>query len=86
MATDRELQPDAGRVDWDGLERDTMRALHMLRVVWEYSQREQPPELHRKMVADLYVPIIEQLAAFIASVKVSVDVEDEDEGETPWPN
>ena len=58
------------RIDWDNLEREAIQTLRALRLAWSVSEKSLP-ELHAKMVYDLFVPAIETLAQFIACIEVS---------------
>ena len=57
-------------IDWDGLEQDVVSRLRLLRTAWESSERTAPPEMHARMVSDLYIPAIEALGRFCASVEI----------------
>ena len=73
MSLEPTLETRSARVDWTGLLNDVREALECLRLCWESTERDLPPEVHAKMVHDLYVPSIKCLGAFCVSVQVTED-------------
>jgi hypothetical protein len=62
-------------VDWDNLLAEVTKSFSYLRLAWRATERDMPPELHRKMVEDLYVPAIKLLAEFCACIEESREEE-----------
>jgi len=63
------------RIDWGGIEREAIDALRALRLAWAASEKGLP-EIHAKLVRDIYVPAIKVLAEFIACVEVAEEGEE----------
>jgi hypothetical protein len=74
---DARLQLDPARINWSRVEQETVRKLGLLRLAWEASV-SKPIEVHRRLVRDLYVPILMYLAHFQDAMRESDD-EDEDD-------
>ena len=70
MMSDQNTAPN-----WELLESDVVRKLHLLRAAWEHTA--QTPELHEPMVRDLYVPALKQLARFCMCVTEEADEPEE---------
>jgi hypothetical protein len=66
------------KVDWSNLLNEVQGKFHYLRLAWQASEREVSPELHAKMVEDLYLPAIKLLAEFCAAVEVTEEKLEED--------
>ena len=66
----RELETQYDKIDWDGLMADVLESFVCLRAAWKGTEKQNPPELHKKLVEDLYMPAIWHLAAFCAVVHV----------------
>lgn len=54
--------------NWERLEADVVRKIHLLRAAWEHTEAATP-ELQPAMERDLYVPALRCLAAFCTSVE-----------------
>jgi hypothetical protein len=74
---DARLQLDPEKIDWSRIEQETVRKLGLLKLAWEASF-SKPIEMHRRMVRDLYVPILMYLAYFQDAMRES---DDEDGGD-----
>ncbi len=68
------------QVDWTNITAEVLAKLEYLRIAWAASEREGPPELHAKLVNDLYVPTVRLLAEFCACLEVTEDETRIDEG------
>jgi len=66
------------QVDWSNLFEEVTKSFNYLRIAWRTTERDMPPELHRKMVEDLYVPAIKLLAAFCACIEESQEEAEND--------
>lgn len=64
------------KVDWANLKTEVMAKLEYLRVAWAASERDMPPEVHKKIVNDIYVPAIRLLAEFCACLEVTEEDEE----------
>lgn len=64
------IETKSAAIDWAGIEKDTVQSLHLLHLACEASEKDASPEVHAKMVMDLYRPILVKLADFCASIKV----------------
>jgi len=64
------LETRADKINWAGLLADTRAALEALRLAWTASERDCSPELHEKLVRDLYAPALKQLAAFCLCIEI----------------
>ena len=53
--------------DWDRIERDVIRKLHLLRAEWEHTSKT--PALHVQMTRDRYIPMLRHMAAFCALIE-----------------
>lgn len=60
----------SSKIDWKGVREDVLDSLDALRLAWAASEAAFPPDIHAKMVEDLYAPQVELLARFIASVQM----------------
>lgn len=60
-------------IDWLGVYADLQTKLGYLRMAWQTSERDCPPELHAKMVEDLYMPMMRLLGLFCGSITVDED-------------
>jgi hypothetical protein len=58
------------KVDWANLKTEVLTKLEYLRISWAASERDAPPEVHKKIVEDIYVPAIRLLAEFCARLEV----------------
>jgi len=54
--------------NWGAIEREVLHKLRVLRLAWDHTAKAQP-ELHEAMRRDLYIPALEQLAAFCSSIE-----------------
>jgi|CXWK01.1.fsa_nt_gi hypothetical protein len=57
-------------VQWDTISSDTVEKIKALQACWK-STEEKQPELHKKLVAELYAPALLKLAEFCSIVKIS---------------
>lgn len=69
------LETRYDKIDWNGLFGDVRSSFDYLRLAWQASERDLPPDLHRKAVDDLYFPTLELLAEFCACVRVTDETE-----------
>ena len=67
------LESRSDRIDWDGIAGDVRTGLSYLQMVWQASERDCSPEYHRKMVEDIYFPVLRRLAEFVACIEVTED-------------
>jgi hypothetical protein len=58
--------------NWEQLEADVVRKIRLLRAAWEHTTKNVP-EVHEVMKRDLYIPAVEQLAAFCLCVEEEDD-------------
>lgn len=65
--------PSAPVPDWEGLERDVILRIRMLRIVC--ANMDEPAETRERIWHDLVLPNLRLLAAFCAAVEI--DIEDE---------
>ncbi len=65
--------PSAPVPDWEGLERDVILRIRMLRIVW--ANMDEPAETQERIWHDLVLPNLRLLAAFCEAVEI--DIEDE---------
>ena len=63
-------------IDWLNVAAEVQTKLGYLRASWQSSERDCPPELHKKMVTELYFPILELLGRFCGCIQ-------EQDGELP---
>lgn len=57
-------------IKWDETLMDVVEKFNALRACWEASEKNAPPETHKKLVRDLYLPAITLLARFCVTVKL----------------
>ena len=57
------------KINWDQTILDVNERFNALKVCWHETETRQP-ELHKKLVRDLYMPALECLARFVTSVKI----------------
>lgn len=81
--TEREVDPK--NIDWDGVEQSAVASIRLLKLAWECSHRDLSPEIHAKMVDDLYTPIVHTLAQFCMSVQVDA-LSSAASSSPPWVN
>jgi hypothetical protein len=74
-----EYQTRYDEIAWDDILADVTASLDFLRLAWRASERGASPEIHAKMVKDLYVPCLRLLAEFSACIEAA-DEEPNDEG------
>ena len=55
--------------DWARIRADVGMKLGWLEAAWKGTERDSPPELHAKLVADLYRPALNCLARFCACIQ-----------------
>ena len=67
------LETRCDKISWAAVSADVQTKLDYLRLAWQASERDCPPELHKKMVKDLYMPMMELIALFCGSITVGDD-------------
>jgi hypothetical protein len=65
----KRIETRCDNIEWDKILQEVQTKLNYLRLVWKISERDCNPELHRKMVEDLYVPALEKLAEFCLCIQ-----------------
>lgn len=65
----RRYETRASVVKWDDLKSKVATSIDLLKICWEGTEKGDA-DMHALMVRDLYAPMLEQLAGFIASVEV----------------
>ena len=68
-------ETSCAKVDWHNLKAELLTKIEYLRVSWAASERDAPPEVHNKLVENIYVPAIRLLAEFCACLEVTDDEE-----------
>jgi hypothetical protein len=63
------------KVDWANLKTEVTAKLEYLRIAWAASERDAPPQVHKRIVEDIYVPAIRLLAEFCACLEVAEENE-----------
>ena len=63
------------RIAWADISKEVQAKLQFLRLAWTASERDLSPGAHRKMVEDIYFPLMRTLAEFCESIK-EPDAED----------
>lgn len=74
MTPDR-LPVECDEPNWDQLLSDVTLRIALLRACWKGTTKDEP-ELHKKVVEDLYIPALSLLAQFCAAVEVADDDDD----------
>ena len=67
----RKLETDHAQVDWEKLKNEVGDSIDALRLCWMATQRRCDDALHRKIVAEMYFPILRLLAEFCAAIEVT---------------
>lgn len=60
-------------IDWLGIAADVQTKLTFLRAAWQTSEKDCPPDLHRKMVEDIYMPTLRLLAEFCSCFEIEAE-------------
>ena len=68
-----DIETRHSEIDWAGAESDVVSKLGYLRMAWAASERDCSPEVHEKMVVDLYLPILELLSEFCCCITDEID-------------
>ena len=63
--------PSAPVPDWEGLERDVILCIRMLRIVW--ASMDETAETRERLRHDLVLPNLRLLAAFCAAVEIDME-------------
>ena len=64
------LETDYKKVNWVGLKNEFLDRMRLLQIEWQASQKQCSPQVHAKMVKDLYLPALTKLAEFCACVEI----------------
>jgi hypothetical protein len=74
MASDgQKIETQYDKINWSNLLSEVQAKFHYLRLAWQASERDAPPELHAKMVEDIYLPCIALLAGFCAAIEAKLE-------------
>ncbi len=65
----QKIETRCDKIDWVNMAEEVLTKLTYLRLAWTASERDCEPELHRKMVEDLYLPVITMLGSFCACIE-----------------
>jgi hypothetical protein len=60
----QEVETRSGEIQWDAIVKNVHTRVALLRAAWRASETTVAPELHRKMVEDIYLPCLAMLAEF----------------------
>jgi hypothetical protein len=60
----QQVETRSDEIQWDAIVKNVHTRVALLRAAWRASETTVAPELHRKMVEDIYLPCLAMLAEF----------------------
>ena len=68
MGIKYKIEVDGSKFEWDKIKSVVLEKIEALRLVWSHDGGN--PELHKKLVEELYFPALKQLMIFCDCIKI----------------